>query len=128
MIGDPCQDQWEGITCSKDGPYVSHYEYTVVSQSLSAIFMTITNKRLTTDHLVLDATQVTGIGGRGDTSSRELMFNRMVGTLPTQLGVLARLTSLGLFGNYISGTIPTQLGSIQGGGNGDHQTISLVLG
>ena len=125
-MGDPCQDQWEGITCSRDGPYVSHYEYAVVSQSLSVIFMTITNKRLTTDHLVLYATQVTGIGG--NTSSRELMFNRMVGTLPTQLGVLARLTSLGLFGNYISGTIPTQLGSIQGGVNGDHQTISLVLG
>ena len=69
--------------------------------------------------------QVTGIGGN---ASRALMFNKMVGTLPTQLGVLARLTSLGLFGNYVSGTIPTELGTIQGGVTGDDHRISIVLG
>ena len=40
------------------------------------------------------------------------MGNRYSGTLPTQIGLLSRLTSLNLFDCAFSGTLPTQLGSL----------------
>ena len=42
-----------------------------------------------------------------------LSFNRISGTIPSQLGELTNLKSLSLRDNYlISGTLPTQLGKL----------------
>ena len=46
----------------------------------------------------------------------DLSFNRVSGTLPTQLGQVSNLQSLQLQSNLLSGNLPSQLGEINGAG------------
>ncbi len=63
MTGDPCVDEWYGVTCSWDGNITQ---------------------------LSLDS-------------------NNLIGTIPTEIGDLFRLTYLSLYTNQLAGIIPTEI-------------------
>ena len=51
-------------------------------------------------------------GGDGRVTSLSMRHNNMLGTLPTEIGLMTALESMYAFSNGISGTLPTELGRL----------------
>ncbi|KAK3287548.1 hypothetical protein CYMTET_4940 [Cymbomonas tetramitiformis] len=47
-----------------------------------------------------------------ETAARDLQYNGLTGTVPTQMGALTQLTRLDLYNNSLTGTVPTQMGAL----------------
>jgi Leucine-rich repeat (LRR) protein len=92
---NPCEDQWQGITCVLPSPGTTYY---VSELSLPGF------------HLV--GTLPDSIGAFSQMSSLILNINHVKGTIPAALSNLTQLQYLGLGLNGLLGTIPAALGSL----------------
>ena len=92
LVGDPCANQWAGVTCDSSGE--------------------VSDINLYSNGLVGTIPSEVGLLTRVQ-SAFSMALNQLSGTIPTEFGQMgAALERLFLFTNSISGTLPTQMGRL----------------
>jgi Leucine-rich repeat (LRR) protein len=121
---DPCQDRWQGLTCTNLTPRVFVINRILLARyNLSGSIPATFFENMRSLQLInFFRNQISGTlpSTVGILSNLELLIlerNSMSGTLPSTLGNLSSLQGLNLRFNGFSGTIPTTLGLLTNLGN-----------
>ncbi|MFK8010445.1 MAG: fibronectin type III domain-containing protein [Marinicellaceae bacterium] len=91
LTGDPCLNNWEGITCNQ------------TNDSVIQIFFGSNN---------INGPLPAEIGDLSNLELIEINFNQLSGTIPSEIGNLSNLKDLRLVDNQLSGSIPSSIGNL----------------
>ncbi|MFK8010440.1 MAG: LamG-like jellyroll fold domain-containing protein [Marinicellaceae bacterium] len=113
LNGDPCHDEWEGITCSSN----TILEIELRNNNLVGSIPTEIGNLASLTSLELDSNQLTGIipseiGNLSELTRLSIRANQLSGGIPSSLGNLSKLTVLSLWVNQLSGPIPVELSNL----------------
>eukprot|EP00008_Paramoeba_atlantica_P004615 CAMPEP_0201488090 /NCGR_PEP_ID=MMETSP0151_2-20130828/16832_1 /ASSEMBLY_ACC=CAM_ASM_000257 /TAXON_ID=200890 /ORGANISM="Paramoeba atlantica, Strain 621/1 / CCAP 1560/9" /LENGTH=308 /DNA_ID=CAMNT_0047873309 /DNA_START=62 /DNA_END=985 /DNA_ORIENTATION=+ len=113
LDGDPCDDNWVGISCARDGSTV--YELDRGRQNMSGTLpMSLSNLTHLSDLVLSHNEKVTGTFPTFYSNLEyltQIAFQNMglSGSIPPGLGMLTRLNNVQIGENHFSGTIPNDM-------------------
>ena len=116
LTGDPCDDNWYGISCSAAGVSKVALGQVALDGTIPTEMGALTSlsQSLSLDENDLRGTVPSELGRlSGLQNGFDLFSNSLSGYIPTQLGSLSNLnTDFDIHGNHFSGTIPSELGRL----------------
>ena len=113
LNGDPCTDNWYGVTCENDSVTRLSLSYNQLTGTIPAEIGNLTNLTILSFYNnQLTGTIPTEIGNLTNLTILSFYNNQLTETIPTEIVNLTNLTWL-LFGNnQLTGTIPTEIGNL----------------
>ncbi len=113
--GDPCENNWHGITCNSSNSSV--VQINLPSNNLSGYIPTELGNLANLQYLYLQNNQLSGaipttIGNMNSLRTLDLSHNQLSGAIPATAGNLNSLAWLYLQDNQLSGDIPGTLGNL----------------
>lgn len=115
---NPCQDNWQGVTCKVITQSMHIVDLKLVDLSLSGIISSNVSELSHLEHLTISTNrQLSGtispkLAKLNELISLDLSGNTLIGSIPVELCHLTNIQFLFLSDNQLTGSIPTKIGEL----------------
>ena len=115
LSGDPCTNNWKGISCNSDETSVT--KVLLYDNNLSGEIPSELSALTDLTYLSLGGNSLVGeiptsLGSLSQLTDLRLYDNRLSGQIPTEISKLTELTTLNLRKNELNGNIPSELSKL----------------